>query len=192
MGYRDGTINGEGETEEVCSLRCLIRNLMSGYSIITRRIKPKTPLIKSPNFRLSLSVSLILLFHRLLHRFFVRLRANLLTEDARPFRRRNPRVSKTLTSQLAPAIGASLAGFALGVYPGDQLRITLAIYIATRALEFTYNALEEEGYFKEKPWWLGSWLLMPVACGQLLDAFVFERDCFPAVRILPSTLVIPP
>ena len=30
------------------------------------------------------------------------------------------------------------------------------------------------------PKWLGSWLLMPVACGQLLHAFVFDRDCFPA------------
>jgi hypothetical protein len=147
-------------------------------------LKLKTSFINSPNFRLSLSLSLILFLHRLLHRFFVRLRANLLTEDARPFRRRNPRVSKTLTSQLAPAIGASLAGFALGMYPGDQLRITLAIYIATRALEFMYNALEEEGWFKDRPWWFGSWLLMPMACGQLLDAFVFERDCFPTVRFL--------
>lgn len=31
----------------------------------------------------------------------------------------------------------------------------------------------------EKPWWFGSWLIMPFACGQLLHAFVFDRDCFP-------------
>ncbi|KAI9775176.1 MAG: hypothetical protein M1835_005919, partial [Candelina submexicana] len=113
---------------------------------------PKTPLWKSPKTRLSLSLSLILLFHRLLYRFFARLRANLLTQDAQPFRRRNARISRVLISKLTPAFGASLAGFFLGVYPGDQLRITVAIYIMTRALEFLYNALEDDGWFKNRPW----------------------------------------
>ncbi|MCJ1450180.1 hypothetical protein MMC28_000509 [Mycoblastus sanguinarius] len=142
-------------------------------------VKAKPSVLKSPNLRLSLSLSLILLLHRLLFRFFSRLRSNLLTKGAAPFRRRNPRISKSLTSQLSPAIGASLAGFALGVYPGDQLRITIAIYVATRSLEFAYNALDEDGWFKNKPWWWGSWILMPLASGQLLHAFVFDRDCFP-------------
>lgn len=149
------------------------------------RTKAKTSVLTSPNLRLSLSLSLILLLHRVLFRFFSRLRTNLLTKDAAPFRRRNPRISRSLTSRLAPAIGASLAGFALGVYPGDQLRITIAIYVATRSLEFAYNALEEDGWFKNKPWWWGSWMLMPLACGQLLHAFVFDRDCFPKVSFLP-------
>ncbi|KAK0508813.1 hypothetical protein JMJ35_009089 [Cladonia borealis] len=143
------------------------------------RTKARNSVLTSPNLRLSLSLSLILLLHRVLFRFFSRLRTNLLTKDAAPFRRRNPRISRSLTSRLAPAIGASLAGFALGVYPGDQLRITIAIYVATRSLEFAYSALEEDGWFKNKPWWWGSWMLMPLACGQLLHAFVFDRDCFP-------------
>lgn len=88
-------------------------------------------------------------------------------------------MSRSLTSRLAPAIGSSIAGFFLAVYPGDQLRITIAIYIFTRALEFSYNYLEELGYFRNRPYWFGSWMLMPVACGQLLHAFVFDRDCFP-------------
>ena len=150
------------------------------------RANARTSVLTSPNLRLSLSLSLILLLHRVLFRFFSRLRTNLLTKDAAPFRRRNPRISRSLTSRLAPAIGASLAGFALGVYPGDQLRITIAIYVATRSLEFAYNALEEDGWFKNKPWWWGSWMLMPLACGQLLHAFVFDRDCFPKVPFLPS------
>ena len=145
------------------------------------RPKAKTSLIKSPAFRLSLSLSLILLLHRLLFRFFSRLRADLLTKDAAPFRRRNPRISKSLTSKLAPAVGASLAGFALGVYPGDQLRLTIAIYVSTRSLEFAWNALEADGWFKDRPWWWGSWMFMPLATGQLLHAFVFDRDCFPTV-----------
>ncbi|MCJ1464809.1 hypothetical protein MMC07_003423 [Pseudocyphellaria aurata] len=151
---------------------------------VIRRARPQKSrsngfLFRSPNFRLSLSLSLILLLHRLLFRFFCRLRINLLTKEAAPFRRRNPRISQSLTSRLAPAIGASLAGFALGVYPADQLRITIAIYVAAQAVEFLYNALENDGWFKDKPWWWGSWMLMPLSTGQLLHAFVFDRDCFP-------------
>ncbi|MCJ1285598.1 hypothetical protein MMC26_004939 [Xylographa opegraphella] len=151
---------------------------------LLRRSKPtrttaKSAPFKSPNFRLSISISLILLLHRVLHRFFTRLRVNLLTKDAAPFRRRNPRISKALTARLAPAIGSSLAGFVLGVSPGDQFRISVAIYLATRAAEFAYNTLEDDGWFKNRPWWFGSWLLMPPVFGQLLHAFLFDRDCFP-------------
>jgi hypothetical protein len=72
-----------------------------------------------------------------------------------------------------------VAGFFLAVYPADQLRVTIAIYVFTRALEFGYNYLEEQGYFRNRPSWFGSWMIMPVACGQLLHALVFDRDCFP-------------
>lgn len=144
----------------------------------------KVSLWKSPNFRLSLSLSTILLLHRILFRFFTRLRAHLLTDEARPFRLRNKKTSKTLTSNLAPAVGASLAGFMLAVYPSDQLRVTIAIYTLSRAAEFAYNLAEDEGWIwgkKERPWWWGSWLIFPMTCGQLLHAFVFDRDCFPKV-----------
>ncbi|KAF2262615.1 hypothetical protein CC78DRAFT_519822 [Lojkania enalia] len=145
----------------------------------SKRPQRRMPIWKSPNVRLSCSLSLILLFHRLLRRFFIRLRESLLTSDAKAFRRRNPRITRSLTSRIAPAIGSSLAGFFLAVYPSDQLRITITIYIFTRALEFFYNYLEDHGYFRNRPPWFGSWLLMPFACGQLLHAFVFDRDCFP-------------
>merc|ERR1711939_652730 len=126
----------------------------------------------------AVSFALMLLFHRLLSRFFKRLRASLLEQNADPFRKRNPRVSRILTGQYTPAIGASLAGLCLGVAPSDQLRMTLAIYVLTRSLEFGYNALEEGGMLwkaekdggKGKPWWVGSWMIMPFACGQLLHA----------------------
>ncbi|EPE31630.1 hypothetical protein GLAREA_12386 [Glarea lozoyensis ATCC 20868] len=146
----------------------------------------KASLWKSPNFRLSLSLSAILLLHRILFRFFTRLRAHLLTPEARPFRQRNKRTSRTLTSTLAPAVGASLAGFMLAVYPADQLRVSISIYALSRAAEFAYNHAEDEGWIWgkegsrwERPWWWGSWLLYPLTCGQLLHAFVFDKDCFP-------------
>ncbi|KAL8818506.1 MAG: hypothetical protein Q9223_002869 [Gallowayella weberi] len=143
------------------------------------KTKPRTSVFRSPNLRLSLSLSLILLLHRLIFRFLTRLRSNLSTKDAAPFRRRNPRIARALTSKLAPAAGSSLAGFALGAYPADQLRLTIAIYFATRAAEYVYNALDNKGWFRRKPWWWGSWMMTPFATGQLLHAFVFDRDCFP-------------
>ncbi|KAJ5194127.1 hypothetical protein N7491_001462 [Penicillium cf. griseofulvum] len=154
--------------------------------------KTRTPLLRSPKFRLSISLSLLLLIHRLLYRFLIRLRANLRTEDAKPFRERNPRVSRALTSRFAPAIGASLAGFALGICPQDQLRLTAAIYTGTRSLEFLFNALDSKGWLDKRPWWFGSWLLMPISFAQLFHAFVFDRETTPnwfgkvILRLSPS------
>jgi hypothetical protein len=158
-------------------------SFFSDYKLTSFREKTRTALIKSPNFRLALSVSLLLLVHRVLYRFFVRLRANLRTDDAKPFRDRNPRISQALTSRYAPVVGASLAGFALGVGPAGRVRTTVAIYTATKSLEFLYNALNEKGYLEKKPWWFGSWLLMPVSCAQLFHAFVFDRETIPGVSL---------
>jgi hypothetical protein len=149
---------------------------------VRSRSKSRVSLIQSPKFRLSLALSLVLLLHRILYRFFTRLRANLRTDDAKPFRVRNPRISKALTSRYAPAIGASVAGFALGVYPESQLRISIAIYTATRSLEFLYNLLADKGWFSNRPWWFGSWLLMPVSSAQLFHAFIYDRETIPKVR----------
>ena len=155
----------------------------SSYSSIYRS-SPRRSLLSSPNFRLGLSLSSIMFFHRLFHRFFIRLRLHLLKENANQLRVRYPNLFRGLTSRIAPAVGASLAGFALGIYPTDQLRITVAIYMATRALEMLYNAFEKDGYLGRKSWWFGSWMLFPLAQGQLFHAFVFDRDCFPKVRRL--------
>lgn len=149
----------------------------------------KKPFYKSPALRLSLSLSSILFLYRILFRFLTRLRTHLLDSHAEPFRRRNPRTTATLTSPFAPAIGASLAGLALGVYPSQQLRVSIAIYTMFRALEFSWNMCEGEGMIwgmkngkrRERPWWFGSWLLQPLSFGQLLHAVVFDRDCFPEV-----------
>ncbi|KKY24093.1 hypothetical protein UCRPC4_g02559 [Phaeomoniella chlamydospora] len=110
---------------------------------------------RSPVLRLALSLSAILYIHRLLHRYFLRLRSRLLAEKTEPLRKRYPYLAKALTSRYAPAVGASLAGFSLGIYPKGQLRISMAIYVGARALEFLYNAFEAEGYLNNKPNWLG-------------------------------------
>ncbi|GAB1316160.1 Transmembrane protein 135 N-terminal domain-containing protein [Madurella fahalii] len=157
--------------------------------------KKKQPLHKSSTFRLSLSLSTILLMYRILFRFFTRLRAHLLDPSAAPFRMRNPRTASTLTSPYAPAVGASLAGLALGVYPSKQLRVSVAIYMLFRALEFGWNCAEDNGMVwgwekgvngkpvrkRPRPSWWGSWMLQPFAFGQLFYALVFDRDCFPSL-----------
>lgn len=149
----------------------------------------KQPLYKSPALRLSISLSSILLLYRWLFRFLTRLRAHLLDPQVEPFRRRNPRTTAALTSPYSPAVGASLAGLALGIYPAKQLRVTIAIYAMFRALEYGWNFIETEGLVwgvrngrkRDRPWWFGSWMLQPLAFGQLLHAVVFDRDCFSAV-----------
>ncbi|EAL93321.1 uncharacterized protein AFUA_2G10260 [Aspergillus fumigatus Af293] len=182
--------NKHNEAALRASLRVFLVSggLLKLVEAIVRRIqgdmskkKPRSSILHSPNFRLSLSLSLVVLLHRFLYRFFVKLRTNLRTDDARPFRERNPRVSRALTSRYAPAVGASMAGFALGICPQTQLRITAAIYAGTRTMEFVFNALDEKGWFGDRPWWFASWLLMPVSCAQLFHAFVFDRETVPKV-----------
>ncbi|ODA81599.1 hypothetical protein RJ55_00099 [Drechmeria coniospora] len=171
---------------------------MKGWEAIARRMAgdkdgsprgngKKAPFYKSPALRLSLSLSTILLLYRILFRFLSRLRAHLMDPQVAPFRRRNPRTAATLTSPYAPAVGASLAGLALGVYPSQQLRVSIAIYMMIRALEFGWNVCEGEGHIwgmrngkkRERPWWFGSWMLQPLTLGQLLHSCVFDKDCFP-------------
>ncbi|OAP60109.1 hypothetical protein AYL99_05111 [Fonsecaea erecta] len=138
----------------------------------------RKPLVASHS-RMALSLSSLLFFHATLYRIFSRLRLQLLHEQVRDIRERYPRIYATLTSRVAPALGASLSGFALGICPADQLRITLAIYVGCRALELGYAAIEHTPLVKNKPSWLGSWVLFALAQGQLFHAFVFDRDCFP-------------
>ena len=140
--------------------------------------QPRKPLVASET-KLALSLSSLLFFHRVLYRLFARLRLQLLHEKVQSVRDRYPKLYGALTSRLAPAVAASLSGLALGICPSDQLRVTLAIYIASRACELAYGAIDGLGYTKNKPWWFGSWLLVPLAQGQLLHSFVFDPDCFP-------------
>jgi len=138
----------------------------------------RKPIVASRT-KLALSLSSLLFFHRVLYRIFTRLRLQLLHDKVKDIRQRYPRIFAALTSRLTPAIGASLSGLALGLNPADQLRLTIAIFVASSALEIGYNALESAGYMKKKPWWFGSWLLFPLTQGQLFHAFVFDRDCVP-------------
>ncbi|KAI0129813.1 hypothetical protein BJ170DRAFT_617682 [Xylariales sp. AK1849] len=202
-----GSAGNRGDTYNARAIRHALRVFvatglgMKVYEVLMARLKgekklpsqKKEPFYKSSTFRLSLSLSTILFLYRLLFRFLGRLRVHLLDSSAEPFRLRNPRTTQTLTSPYAPAVGASLAGLALGIYPSQQLRVSVAIYTLFRALEFSWNLFEDDGIIwgwkarvggkgmvkRERPWWWGSWMLQPFAFGQLLDAAVFDADCSP-------------
>ena len=192
------TMRGRSD-ETAASVRAAIRMFailylgLRGWQTFIQRLAPRPrpagarPHARFHNTRIALSLSSILFFHRTLYRFLRRIRVALLAPDSEAFRRRNPQVTHTLTSRYTPAVGAAMSGVLLGTCPAEQLRLTVAIYLFTRSLEFGFNALEENGYLWRpqkaggvaRPWWFGSWMLAPVAFGQLLHAFVFHRDCFP-------------
>ena len=111
--------------------------------------RARKPLVASHS-KMALSLSSLLFFHATLYRLFVRLRLQLLHEKVRSIRERYPRIYRILTSQIAPAIGASLSGFALGICPADQLRMTLTIYVGCRALELGFAAIEHTSVMKKK------------------------------------------
>ncbi|RMZ77050.1 hypothetical protein DV738_g4626, partial [Chaetothyriales sp. CBS 135597] len=144
--------------------------------IAARAQKPSAPLVASKT-RVALSLSSLLFFHRVLYRLFARLRLQLLHEKVRGIQTRHPRLYALLTSRYAPAVAASLAGLSLGIFPSSQLRVALAIYIASRASELAYSAADGLGLTKNQPAWLGSWTLFALAHAQLFHAFIFDRDC---------------
>ncbi|KAB5558003.1 hypothetical protein GE09DRAFT_1237201 [Coniochaeta sp. 2T2.1] len=174
------------------------------YGAGSRRLKrtytsqqTKQRLSNSPAFRVPLSLSTVLLLYRLLFRFLSKLRLSLLDSKPSPrwrsIEHKSPRAASALKYRYAPAIGASLAGLALGICPSQQLRQSLALTVMFRALEFAWDCGEDTGAIwgwrkgekdgerkpAPRPWWWGSWMLQPFVFGQLLHAAVFDWDCFP-------------
>lgn len=147
-----------------------------GHALTTPR--PRKPLVADRR-KFALSLALLLFFHRFLYKTFSHARLQLLHDKAKDIRERWPRIYDILTSRLTPGVAASLSGFALAICPKDQLRVTIAIYILVRAAELVYKGADAAGYLKRKPKWVGSWMLFALSQGQILQAFVFDPDCFP-------------
>ncbi|TGZ84484.1 hypothetical protein EX30DRAFT_325142 [Ascodesmis nigricans] len=158
----------------------LVQKLKSRGAIGAKRSTPvKNAFFSRPNFMASLSLGVLIIIHRVLYRFLHQLRTNLMLPEAKDFRTKYPRAAKVFLSPYSPSITASLAGFALLLHPKTDLRQTIAVYTLVKAAEYWYNRFEDKGYFVDKPWWFGSWLLFPITSGQLFYSFVFDRDCFP-------------
>ncbi|KAF8250902.1 hypothetical protein K440DRAFT_653428 [Wilcoxina mikolae CBS 423.85] len=163
---------------------------LNGYEYAAGRLRSRkeksappplrSALFNYANFLSSVSLSTLIVAHRLLYRFFYQLRSNLQLPEAQTFRTKYPKASQLFLSPNSPSIAASLAGFALAIHPATERRVTIAVYTLVKAAEFIYNRYEDEGWFQNRPWWFGSWLLFPLTSGQLLYSFIFDRDCFPS------------
>ncbi|KAJ9664566.1 hypothetical protein H2198_000217 [Neophaeococcomyces mojaviensis] len=156
----------------------VLQTLLAAVTTRQPGAKPRKNLIASPH-RFALSISTLLFFHRVLYRLITIIRLQLMHEKVKTIRSRWPRIFDLLTWKLAPAVGASLSGLALGICPNDQLRITIAIYVFVRAAELLFQGAETAGYLKNRPKWMGSWILFALSQGQLFHAFVFDPDCTP-------------
>lgn len=163
-----------------------LKAVQGALTELTRRrsrgdIKSRKPLI-AHSHRFALSLATLLFLHRYLYAFLTNLRRDLLHYDRDRIlsSRWARRLYSALTWKLTPALGASLSGLALGIYPSEPLRSTVAIYVLVRAGELLFKQADHAGYLKRKPKWLGSWALSAIAQGQLLHAFVFDPECFPA------------
>ncbi|KAA8915479.1 hypothetical protein TRICI_002400 [Trichomonascus ciferrii] len=80
---------------------------------------------------------------------------------------------------LVPAVSGLIAGAAYGVYPKEAARGYIGLIVASKAAEFIYNYLDDEGYLEFKPRLLGSWALFPLSLSQLYYTFIFHPDCCP-------------
>lgn len=77
-----------------------------------------------------------------------------------------------------PIISGLLAGSAFSVFP-QAAKTYAALYVATRALEFLYNYVDDLGLVDFKPRVLGSWALFPFSFSQLFFTYIFDRESCP-------------
>ncbi|PRT52682.1 hypothetical protein B9G98_00302 [Wickerhamiella sorbophila] len=79
-----------------------------------------------------------------------------------------------------PMVSALIAGSVFRILPAG-LRDYIALYLATKAAEYVYNMLDDQGRFNWKPRIVGSWILIPIAMSQLFYTLICEPDCCPRV-----------
>ncbi|CAN6651869.1 hypothetical protein TRVA0_025S01376 [Trichomonascus vanleenenianus] len=81
---------------------------------------------------------------------------------------------------LVPLVSGLISGSAYGIMPKHAARGYIGLWAATKAVEYIYNYLDDEGYLAFKPRLLGSWALFPFAFSQLFHTFIFDPDCCPS------------
>ena len=87
----------------------------------------------------------------------------------------------TMSRSFPPLVSGVVASLTLSKYPVLEHRRTIAVYLFTRMLEFTYNFLADFGFVPTNSSFWGSWMLFPFCAGQLFHTFIFNPDCFPNV-----------
>ncbi|OLL26741.1 hypothetical protein NEOLI_000668 [Neolecta irregularis DAH-3] len=131
--------------------------------------------------RSGLSFAGVFLSHPILLAFLIRFRQKLVQRRGRPSPCKSLRYFQSLcsTEYFPPIVAGVLSGTALAIHPPGNRRVSIAIYLFTKAVESFYKFMGAEGYLPNLPWWFGSWMMAPFASSQLLHAMFFDGDCFP-------------
>ncbi|KAG5357642.1 hypothetical protein CJU90_6482 [Yarrowia sp. C11] len=150
-------------------------------SRLINRQKPdsiiKDIIFNKTGLRIASSTSSILVAFRLCDRLLTSTREYILQPQSRKFRKKHRLFTRWIVSERTPTFFAALAGgLFLVIYPRDFGRSYIALYTASKACEFFYNFLDDRGYTAKIPRWLGSWVLFPLAYGQLFSAFFFHPE----------------
>ncbi|ODQ64289.1 hypothetical protein NADFUDRAFT_11589, partial [Nadsonia fulvescens var. elongata DSM 6958] len=89
-------------------------------------------------------------------------------------------IQKLLSVRLVIPVFTGLlsSGFFL-FYPKCLGRDYIALYTFMKALDGLYNHYSDRGYLSIKSKWIGSWMLFPLAYGQLFYTFFFNRESCP-------------
>ncbi|KAK6525074.1 hypothetical protein TWF281_011953 [Arthrobotrys megalospora] len=119
--------------------------------------------------RVPLSLSALLLLHRIFYYVVVRLQSRLQRGPGNSSSRAMQTLRNALLSPIAPSGAAALSGVALASIPSEDARLTISIYVFTKTMEYLSNALHVSD---RTPWWFGSWTLFPFAVAQLFRALL--------------------
>lgn len=122
--------------------------------------------------RIAGSVTAVSASYRVLYYLLGALKDRMRTADKYP----HPAFKSKLAVPIASGL---LSGTALALVPTGELRPYIALYTASKALEYLYNYFDDHGYLKNKPRVMGSWMLFPIAFSQLFHTFIFHPDCTP-------------
>ncbi|KAK6497332.1 hypothetical protein TWF481_011746 [Arthrobotrys musiformis] len=128
--------------------------------------------------RIPLSLSVLLLLHRLCYHGVVRIQSKLLRLRGKPSARALRPLRKVLLSPVAPSGAAALSGVALASIPSEDARLIISIYFFTKTMEYLSNALCVSA---RTPWWFGSWALFPFSMAQLFHGLLNGQGDIPLI-----------
>ncbi|KAK9468414.1 hypothetical protein V1512DRAFT_259419 [Lipomyces arxii] len=130
--------------------------------------------------RASSSAAMILAMYRLLYVFTMSLHTGVMSKEARQFRAKHRRVTRTFRSQyFAPFTSGLLSGLFLKWLPTTKRRSDIAFFSATVAAEQLFNFVTMNKQFAFVRQQAGPWILFPISLAQLLYTFTYNPECCP-------------
>ncbi|KAK6505901.1 hypothetical protein TWF506_010835 [Arthrobotrys conoides] len=174
------------DNELKASIRLSGRVFLAGSVVLTivDRLRLRLHRLGAPPFwnglgvRIPLSLSMLLLLHRCLHRIVVRFQGKLRQSPGEHSPRILHTLRKTLLSPITSSTTAALSGVALASIPSKDARLTISIYVFTKTAEYLLNAFRVSD---RAPWWLGSWTLFPFALAQLFRGLLDGEESIPFI-----------